>query len=82
MRRLYGIIRELKHWPVRGRPGREEALVRFVSSDAICGRVPRQREDHRSRAGLSRCTGSTLNASVLASDDKLDSWLWRLKSVR
>jgi toxin ParE1/3/4 len=24
MRRLYGIIRELKQWPARGRPGREE----------------------------------------------------------
>ena len=24
MRKLYGTIRELKHWPGRGRPGREE----------------------------------------------------------
>jgi toxin ParE1/3/4 len=24
MRRLYGIIRELRQWPARGRPGREE----------------------------------------------------------
>jgi plasmid stabilization system protein ParE len=24
MRKLYGTIRDLKQWPVRGRPGREE----------------------------------------------------------
>ena len=24
MRKLYGIIRELKQWPARGRPGRED----------------------------------------------------------
>ena len=45
-------------WPSRagGRNSRD-----FVSSNALCGRVPRERADNRSDADFSRCAGPALN---------------------
>jgi hypothetical protein len=61
MRKLYGTIRELKEWPGRGRPGREEGTreILFPPTPYVAG-LPHQRADHRSHADLSRCTGPAL----------------------
>ena len=62
IRKLYEAIRSLKHFPRRGRPGREKGTREIRISPALCRRLSREKGEHRSSAHLSPRTGP-LNVS-------------------
>ena len=56
VRKLYADIRDLKHWPGRGRPGREEGTREILFQPAPYVAVYRVKEHHRGHADLSHGT--------------------------